>query len=126
MVFFHGRFKINIIEAKNLPDADIAYFQVSDPYVIGVLGKAKLFKTKYKLNNLNPKWNESFNINVCHEAKHLKLEIMDKDDLAADDFLGEVLITAQELLSGGFLMDIFKIFFKNVQNIIQTKPPLCS
>ena len=41
-------------------------------------GKAKLVKTSVILNDLNPKWNESYRTEVCHFADHLSFEIRDK------------------------------------------------
>ena len=51
---------------------------VTDPYVDVRLGKAKLVKTTVILNDLNPKWNESYRTEVCHFADHLSFEIRDK------------------------------------------------
>ena len=43
-----------------------------------LIGKAKLVKTSVILNDLNPKWNESYRTEVCHFADHLSFEIRDK------------------------------------------------
>ena len=51
---------------------------VTDPFVDVRLGKAKLVKTSVILNDLNPAWNESYRIEVCHFADHLIFEIRDK------------------------------------------------
>jgi hypothetical protein len=49
MCFFHGRLRIHVISAEDLPDTDTAFFNidgkdVTDPYVTGELGFAQLFK----------------------------------------------------------------------------------
>ena len=51
---------------------------VTDPYVDVRLGKAKLVKTSVVVNNLNPVWNESYRVEVCHFADHLVFEVRDK------------------------------------------------
>ena len=72
--FFHGKFKIHIIEAKDLPDTDL--FSVTDPFVTGDLGTANLFKTKCIKNDVNPHWNEHFEVYVCHnECNNLIINI---------------------------------------------------
>ncbi len=80
MTFFHGRLRIHIIEAADLPDTDTAFFNIdgkdfTDAYVTGDLGEARLFKTKYIPNELNPHWDEKFNIHVCHHATSLNLRV---------------------------------------------------
>jgi len=52
MTFFHGRLKVHVIEAKDLPDTDTAFFNIdrddyTDAYATGDLGTARLFKTRY-------------------------------------------------------------------------------
>ena len=39
------------------------------------LGNAKLAKTSIILNNLNPTWDESYRIEVCHFADELVFEV---------------------------------------------------
>ena len=61
--FLHGRLRVHVIAAQDLPDTDTAFFNIdrgdkTDPYVTGDLGTARLFKTKYIKNELNPTWNE--------------------------------------------------------------------
>ena len=51
---------------------------VTDPYVDVCLGKAKLVKTSVVFNNLNPVWNESYRVEVCHFADPLVFEVRDK------------------------------------------------
>ena len=49
MAFFHGNLRIHVISAEDLPDTDTAFFNidgkdVTDPYVTGDLGYARIFK----------------------------------------------------------------------------------
>ena len=68
--FLHGQLQLHIYSAKNLPDMDswIAKLydknDVTDPFVDVFLGNARLVKTSIVLNDMNPEWNESYNIEV--------------------------------------------------------------
>ncbi|EPS63491.1 hypothetical protein M569_11295, partial [Genlisea aurea] len=42
-----------------------------------------------------PEWNETHLFNISGRENELRIRIMDKDTLTADDFLGEVLIPLQ-------------------------------
>jgi hypothetical protein len=55
MPFFHGKIRIHVISAEDLPDTDTAFFNidgkdVTDPYVTGDLGYARIFKVQSKLH----------------------------------------------------------------------------
>ena len=74
MAFLHGRIRIFIDRAEGLPDTDTAFWNIdrkdfTDPYVTGDLGEARIFKTRYILNDLNPVWEQTFNVHVCHHAE---------------------------------------------------------
>ncbi len=88
MQFLHGKIRAHIIAAEGLPDWDTAFFNISgkdttDPYVCGELGHARLFKTKYVENELNPKWDEVFDVYVCHYATTLRIHVKDKEHIGA-------------------------------------------
>ena len=51
------------------------------------------------MNSLDPFWNESFRIEVCHAAEGLAFEVRDKDHAYAE-FIGTVYIP----VSGGLLV----------------------
>jgi Ca2+-dependent lipid-binding protein len=50
-----------VLKGINLLDADFGLVRKSDPYV-KISGVGVKFKTKVVYNNLNPIWNETFNI----------------------------------------------------------------
>ena len=74
MSFLHGRIRIFVDRAEGLPETDTAFWNIdrkafTDPYVTGDLGEARIFKTRYILNSLDPVWEQTFNIHVCHHAE---------------------------------------------------------
>ena len=73
---------------------------VTDPFVDVVLENAKLAKTSVVLNDLNPVWNESFSIELCHWAVNLKFEVRDKDHAYAE-YIGAVQLPVSDLVSAG-------------------------
>ena len=104
---FHGRLKIQIFGARDLPDTDAAFFNIdgkdyTDPYVIGDFGTARLFKTRYICNSLNPEWKdpeEIFDVYVCHQASSLKIQVKDKDYIGSA-FVGSTSIKGEDLVNG--------------------------
>ena len=107
MTFFHGRLKIQIIQAADLPDTDTAFWNIdrkdfTDPYVTGDLGTARLFKTRYISNSLNPEWNdpeEIFDVYVCHHASSFNIRLKDKEHIGAT-FIAGTSIRATDLENG--------------------------
>lgn len=84
-----GRLKVTVVRANSLKNMEM--IGKSDPYV--VLYVRVLFKVKTKVvdNNLNPEWNESFDLDVeDKETQALVLEVFDKDDVGEDKKLGVV------------------------------------
>ena len=74
MSFLHGRIRIFVDRAEGLHDTDTAFWNIdrkvfTDPYVTGDLGEDRIFKTRYILNSLDPVWEQTFNIHVCHHAE---------------------------------------------------------
>jgi Ca2+-dependent lipid-binding protein len=52
------------------------------------------------LNDLNPQWNESFKVELCHWGANLNFEVRDKDH-AYTEYIGMVQIPASDLISSG-------------------------
>ncbi|KAK1150993.1 extended synaptotagmin-1-like [Acipenser oxyrinchus oxyrinchus] len=88
-----GVVRIHLKEAQNLLSTDTllggAIKGKSDPYVILRVG-TQTFTSKTVDDNLNPKWNEMYEV-IVHEVpgQELELEVFDKDP-DQDDFLGRL------------------------------------
>jgi len=81
--------KITLHCGTNLASKDSNGF--SDPYVkFDVAGKQ--YKTKIIWKNLDPSWDESFEITekgVSYNNLHIVFTVMDKDVVGSDDYMGE-------------------------------------
>jgi len=112
--FLHGYLVIQVKEAKDIPDMENWYSKlydkkdVTDPFVDVKLGKARIAKTAVIFNDLNPKWNETFLIHVCHKADSLVFDVRDKDH-AYTEAIGIVELTTQHLLNGQVIDGWFPI-----------------
>jgi len=89
------------LSASNLEDKDL--YGTSDPYAKVYIAQdgtpETLLKTSSKLkDDENPKWNDIFEFDY-NPAKHQKLRflILDEDDNARDDELGNVSLDASDL-----------------------------
>ncbi|MGH0170538.1 UNVERIFIED_CONTAM: hypothetical protein FKN15_059391 [Acipenser sinensis] len=88
-----GVVRIHLKEAQNLLSTDTllggAIKGKSDPYVILRVG-TQTFTSKTVDDDLNPKWNEMYEV-IVHEVpgQELELEVFDKDP-DQDDFLGRL------------------------------------
>ena len=85
----HGLLRVHVIEAKDLPDTDNSFFNISrgdltDPYLELELGHTSLLKTSVKKNCLDPHWNEKFSVPVCHNAKFLIAKVRDREHIGAN------------------------------------------
>ncbi|KAH7372384.1 hypothetical protein KP509_17G001200 [Ceratopteris richardii] len=102
MVVAEGFLKIKVIRGTDLAVRD---FFRSDPYVKLSIGEHEV-KTRVKLNDLNPKWNEELTLAVSDSRLPLKLCVLDRDIFKADDKMGDaeiklgMLVTAAKLKAG--------------------------
>ncbi|XP_044078065.1 extended synaptotagmin-1 [Siniperca chuatsi] len=96
-----GLLRIHLLEAQNLVAKDNLMGGMvkgkSDPYVkINVGGVA--FKSHVIKENLNPTWNEMYEVVLTgHSVQEIKFEAFDKD-LDSDDFLGRFSIKLNEVI----------------------------
>ena len=101
----HGHLIVKVHEAKDLPNMEgflstlISKNDVTDPFVDIILGSAKIGKTRMIANSLNPVWNETFKIELCHFGDFLKFEVKDKDHAGAE-YIGKVEIATASLMNG--------------------------
>lgn len=94
-----GKLQVKINKGVNLPIADSN--GKSDPYCrfyIGNDDKRPVYKTEIIKKNLNPVWNESFEVEVKTriDAK-FRVEVYDYDRGVGDDRLGEAIIDLEPL-----------------------------
>jgi len=119
--FLHGYLIICVREASNIPDMENWYSKlydkkdVTDPFVDVRLGKARIAKTAVIDNDLNPKWNETFRIEVCHRADTLVFDVRDKDHAYTEE-IGVVEIATQHLINGQIIDGWFPIKKCNKEN----------
>lgn len=113
-VLLHGQLIIKVIEARNLPDMDgwvaklLDKNDVTDGFVDVRIGRAIVVKTAVIDNDLNPKWDEVHNIDVCHLANEISFEVKDKDHACAE-FIGSVDIQASKVKTENLVEGWFPI-----------------
>ena len=108
---------LKVIMGKDLDAMDIS--GTSDPYVkiqVGSDRKAKeIGKTKIIYKNLDPEWDEDFEIEMPDMAIPLRISVWDNDLLGADDLIGETFIRLDEFMDanpvedGGIVSEWFTI-----------------
>ena len=90
---------IKIVQARDLIAADSS--GTSDPYVRIYMGDdiKGAVKTKVVPKNLNPVWNEKFEIQVPGALRRelLTIEVFDKDLIGSDDLLGKFTISLSSM-----------------------------
>ena len=92
----------NVVEAQNLAPKDSN--GLSDPYIKLKLlpqnGSSRSWKTETIKRNLNPKWNETFTIDLQEGDKEhrLMLECWDWDKSSRDDFMGAMSFGISEIM----------------------------
>ncbi len=95
---------MHVLEAADLPDTDTAFFNfdrndLTDPFVVGRIGSARIFKSRSLSNEVNPLWDEVFHVYVCHNAAALKIVVQDKEHVGEEE-VGSCSIPAEDLLGG--------------------------
>ena len=64
----------------------------------GSLGAARIFKTRVIDNDLNPLWDETFSVDVCHHASSLRVKVMDREHVGAET-VGTIFISTDEIMT---------------------------
>ncbi|KAE8703154.1 Synaptotagmin-1 [Hibiscus syriacus] len=93
-----GILHVKVIRAMQLIKKDL--LGSSDPYVKIKLTESKLpaKKTTVKMKNLNPEWNEEFNVTVKDpQTQVLKLQVIDWEKLGKHDKMGMNEVPLQDL-----------------------------
>ena len=91
-----GNLRVTVLDAKNLPAADSN--GKSDPYVKFELNDQDVYKTKIQKKNLNPTWNESFDVPVpSRTAAKFIATVWDYDFADKPDKLGAAVINLDVL-----------------------------
>uniref|UniRef100_A0A672MSU9 Extended synaptotagmin-1-like n=1 Tax=Sinocyclocheilus grahami TaxID=75366 RepID=A0A672MSU9_SINGR len=94
-----GMLRIHLVEGQNLVAKDNMMGGMvkgkSDPYVKIQIG-GETFKSQVIKENLNPTWNEMYEVGIPDNNLDVKFEVYDKD-FESDDFLGR-LVHLQPLL----------------------------
>lgn len=98
--------RIHVLEAQDLIAKDRFLGGLvkgkSDPYVKLKLG-GRSFRSRVVREDLNPRWNEVFEVIVTSiPGQELEVEVFDKD-LDKDDFLGRCKVSLTTVLNNGFL-----------------------
>ncbi|KAI3693939.1 hypothetical protein L1987_76895 [Smallanthus sonchifolius] len=95
-----GVLEVNLVSAKGLQNTDILFNM--DAYVI------LTYRTQEKKSNVasgkgsNPEWDETFLFDVSsNDSTDLRIKILDKDSLTADDFVGHASIPLDALFRDG-------------------------
>ncbi|GAV61196.1 C2 domain-containing protein/PLDc domain-containing protein/PLD_C domain-containing protein/PLDc_2 domain-containing protein [Cephalotus follicularis] len=136
-VFLHGELDLWIIEAKSLPNMDIASERMrrcfnifgtcsspfgkkakarssknsiitSDPYVSVCVAGATIAQTRVIANSENPLWDEHFCVPVAHPTGKVEFHVKDNDILGAQ-LIGVVEVAVEKLLQGNKVNDWFPI-----------------
>eukprot|EP00210_Caulerpa_lentillifera_P004032 g3847.t1 len=101
-----GVLKVNVIEAKHLPKADI--MGKGDPFVLLETVAFKPSRTKTIKNTQNPKWEETHFLKVQEVDQSLKVMVRDQESsvmgaltLQTSELQGQALIPIEDLPMGG-------------------------
>ncbi|CAN6313391.1 unnamed protein product [Urochloa humidicola] len=83
----HGKLTVTVVRAESLKNKEL--IGKSDPYVVLFIRPMFREKTSVIDDNLNPQWNETFElIAEDKETQHLILEVFDEDKMKQDKRLG--------------------------------------
>jgi hypothetical protein len=87
---------VEIIACRHLNAADI---DTSDPYIKLTCNGYEL-ESSVKWRNLNPVYNEKFEIDVTNNGAKLNIAVFDYDYIGSDDFLGQIELRLADYADG--------------------------
>ena len=93
-----GTLRIRIVSGRGIAQMDSV--GGCDPYCTLAYGKAA-FKTKIRKNTLKPIFGEAFTFQVTDREAPCVIQLFDNDPLDADDLIGQVEFTPEQVLKGG-------------------------
>lgn len=99
-----GVLRVHVIKAKNLLAKDKNIFgpDLSDPYVVVQVGRNFKHKTAVVSENINPEWNESFDV-IIEDIWHstINISLYDDDKFNTDDSLGTASLAVKSVFDRG-------------------------
>uniref|UniRef100_A0A671Y788 Extended synaptotagmin 1 n=1 Tax=Sparus aurata TaxID=8175 RepID=A0A671Y788_SPAAU len=110
LFILQGLLRIHLLEAQNLVAKDNIMMMKgkSDPYVKINIG-AVAFKSHVIKENLNPTWNEMYEVVLCgNSVQEIKFEAFDKD-LDSDDFLGRFSVKLNEVIRSQYTDQVLQL-----------------
>ena len=114
MTLLQGKLVFHIEEAKDLPNTDWIEWtgsDMTDPFVVGKIGKIELFRTKHIDNTCNPVWNEKFTVSVNEKAEFIKIKIQDDELLAPPEEVGTLKIPCDKVVKSEEIKGWFDLDF---------------
>ena len=97
---------------NTLSKVDVEKSIHSDPYACVILKGATVARTQVISNSLSPQWNEHFEIPVAHTVSDVIVVVKDNDIMGAQ-FIGQVQIQAESILSKGIERQTFSLIGKD-------------
>ena len=85
----------------DLPNMDgyTSTTNLTDAFVTICMDSSSIGKTQVVLDNLNPEWNETYRVDVCHRIDEVIFEVLDQDSVS-NEKCGSAKFKARELIDG--------------------------
>jgi len=95
-----GQLLFKCLRGKDLK-AGIGMFGKADPYAKITIGAQQFTTRHHSGGGKNPEWNEEFVFEVSNE-KEAEIEVLDKDTVGNDKFMGRCKVNIMDWISSGF------------------------
>ncbi|CAN6475698.1 unnamed protein product [Victoria cruziana] len=151
VVFLHGDVELWILEARSLPNMDLASERMrrcfsifggcsctssvhrehhgggykaitSDPYVSVCVAGATVAQTRVISNCENPNWDEHFQVPIAHPVSSIEFQVKDNDVLGAE-LIGVVVLPVQKIMTGNRISGWFPVVGPH-GNLMKSSPEL--